>query len=343
MASTEKQSAAADVVRERARQGQLVSHFRDASTDERRWLRAGAFEIAWPLVFLRVTRPVERRRGHHVCATGMQRLAPDCLDHFHDDVEAVLDDLFANADVPIANLEGWLTMRMHRATVDGYRRRRGRRGAPQRPRVPIWLADALGSDPWLVELARSILDWAGTEATAGVSLWPLTAWAERRATLTRDRTAGEPVVAAEIEAVLAAMRRRATWYEKNVERPLGHKQAPVHTPSRNSAGGYAEPQPLALVERHEKDDALLLELATRAIALMERRVDAGEEIRAVVADVLGVVFGALPAAHDLDRSPGADPTGPEQAAALIADPDRLNRVVATVVELLRRRDRPSER
>ena len=343
MASTENQHTAVDTVRELAHQGRFAQRFRDGSADERRLLRAGAFEVAWPLVFARVTRPVERKRGHHLCATGMQRLAPDCLDHFHDDVDAVLDDLVVHADVPIKNLEGWLTMRMHRATVDGYRRRRGRRGAPQRPRVPNWLAESLGRNAWLVELAKSILDWAGTETTAGVALWPLTAWAERRTRFTRDDSAGESVVAAEIEVVLAAMRRRAGWYERNVERPLGHKRAPVHSPSRTSSGEHIEPAPLTLVERHERDEALLLELATQAIALMERRVDAGEEIHAVVADVLGTVFGALPISHDLDRRPGHEPAGPDQVVALISDPVRLNRIAATVVELLRRRNRPSGR
>ncbi|TDB99200.1 hypothetical protein E1091_07135 [Micromonospora fluostatini] len=342
MTSTEKQPVVVDVVRELARQGRLAQHFPAASLAERRRLRAAAFEIAWPLVFHRITRPVERKRGHRVCAVGMQRLAPDCLDHFHNDVDAVLDDLFAHADLPIDNLEGWLTMRMRRATVDGHRRRRGRRGAPQRPRVPNWLAEALGRDAWLIELATSILDWVGTEATAGTSLWPLTAWTERRALASRDYTAGESVVATEIEVVLATMRRRPTWYDKNVEQPLGRKQAPVHLPSPSSSGGYAEPQPLALVERHEKDDALLLELATQAIALIERRTDTGEDVHAVVADVLGVVFGALPASHDLDRCPGGDPAGPDQVVTLIGDPDRLSRITATVVELLRRRDRPSE-
>lgn len=343
MVGTKKQHTAAEEVRELARQGRLAQYFREASAANRRQLRAGAFEIAWPLVFQRITRPVERRRGHHVCAVAMQRLAPDCLDHFHDDVDSVLDDLFAHADVPIENLEGWLTMRMRRATVDGYRRRRGRRGAPQRPRVPSWLAEALGGDAWLVELAKAILDWAGTEATAGNSLWPLAAWSQRRVAARNDHSAGESVVAAEVEAVLAAMRRRATWYEKNVERPLGRKQAPVHCPSRTSSGGHAEPEPLVLVERHEKDDALLLELASRAIALMERRVAAGEDVHVVATEVLEAVFGAVPVSHDLDCLPGHEPAGPDQVVALISDPERLRRVVASVVGLLQRRGRPSER
>ncbi|WP_329016476.1 hypothetical protein OG271_10630 [Micromonospora rifamycinica] len=344
MAGTRKQQqSAADTVRELARQGLLARHFREASVEERRWLRAGAGEIAWPLVYLRVTRPVEHKRGHHHCAAGLHRLEPDCLERFHDDLEAVLDDLFARAERPITNLEGWLTVQLPRATVDGHRRRRGRRGAAQRPRVPNWLAEALDRDTWLVELAKSVLDWVGVEATVSAGLWPLTAWTERRVVVTGDHTAGEAVVAAEIEVVLTAMRRRATWYERNVERPLGHKQAPVHSPVGNPSGGYAEPEPLALVPRHEVDDALLLELADRAITLMERRVDAGEEIHTVVAEVVGVVFGALPASYGLDRDPGRDPVDAEQVAALVGDPERLARITATVVELLGRRNRPSGR
>ncbi|KWV33349.1 hypothetical protein [Micromonospora rifamycinica] len=344
MAGTRKQQhSAADTVRELARQGLLARHFREASVEEGRWLRAGAVEIVWPLVYLRVTRPVEHRRGHHHCAGGLHRLEPDCLDRFHDDVEAVVDDLLVRADRPITNLEGWLTVQLPRATVDGHRRRRGRRGAAQRPRVPNWLADALERDTWLVELAKSVLDWVGVEATVSGGLWPLTAWTERRIVVTGDHTVGEAVVAAEVELVLTAMRRRTPWYERNVERPLGHKQAPVHSPVGDPSGGYAEPEPLALVPRHEVDDTLLLALADRAITLMERRVAAGEEIHKVVADVLGVVFGTLPASSDLDREPGHDPVDAEQVAALVGDPARLARIVATVVELLGRRNRPSGR
>ncbi|MEU4789729.1 hypothetical protein ACFWRG_02465 [Micromonospora tulbaghiae] len=342
MVSPEQQPTTTDVVRELARQGALARHFAASTEAERRRLRAAATELAWPLIFLRVTRRVERGRGHHICAMGVQRLSPDCLDRFHDDVEAVLDDLFAHADVPIDNLEGWLTMRMRRATVDGYRRRRGERGAPQRPRVPNWLAEAVGRDPWLLDLAMAILDWVGTEATAGSSLWPLSAWAARRAVRTGDHSVGESQVATEIEAVLAAMRQRRTWYERNVDRPLGRKRAPVHFPRRESSGEYAEPEPLALVERHEKDDTLMLELAAQAIALMKRRRDAGEDVRVLVTEVLGTVFGALPAAHGLDRAPGDDPIGAEQVDALVGDPDRLDHVVETVIELLNRADRPSD-
>ncbi|MEU9511747.1 hypothetical protein [Micromonospora sp. NPDC048169] len=336
MADSQKQSAGADRVRELARQGQLAQYFRHASAEERRLLRSGAFEIAWQLVFLRVTQPIERRR-RHLCAKGLPWLAPDCLERFHHDVEAVLDDFFAHADVPIENLEGWLVRWMQRATVDGYRRRRGERGAPQRPRVPKHLVVALGDDPWLVELARLILDWVGTEATAGGSLWPLTGWAERRARFTGDQHGGEPAVAAEVEVVLAAMRRRPGWYERTVEAPLGRKQAPV-----SFSAGHPEPEPLVLVARHERDDSLLQELAARAIDLIERRMTAGEDPHVVVTDVLNTVFGELTTEHDLDRPPGEEAVDPDRVAALISDRKRLDDIVATVVELLGRRDRPSE-
>ncbi len=323
-------------VRRLARRGELTGRVGAAPADERRRLRVEATEVVWPLVYQRVTRAAERARGHHRCASAVQRLAPECLDRFHDDVEAVVDDLFAHADLPIANLEGWLTMRMPKAVIEGYRKRRGRRGAPQRPRIPIWLATGLHDDPWLVELAKVVLDWAGVDATAGASLWPLTRWAELRLRRTGDVAADEATVAAEVEVVLTAMRRRRAWYEKNVERPLGRKQAPVWFATPADAG-YAEPDPLHLVEPYERDDALLSELAGRAIDAMTEQIGRGRRVEDVVTEVLGTVFGAVPDSYELDRLPGADPPGPGHVVALIGDPDRLERVIAAVVGILRGR------
>lgn len=339
MADNENPSRAADHVRRLTGEGELVNYFEKASGEERRRLWAGATEIVWPLVFLRVTRQVERNRGHHQCAAGVQRLASDCLDRFHDDVEAAVRYLFAYATAPVDNLEGWLTVRLRQATVDGHRRRRGERGAPQRPRVATWLAQALDRDVWLVALAKAILDWVGTDATAGASLWPLAAWTEQRGIVTGDHTAGESVVAAEIEMVLAAMRHRPAWHDKYVERPLGRKQAPVWFPSRGVDGGHADPEPLALVTPYDRDEALLQELAARAIDVITRRAERGEELRHVVPEVLAVVFGTLPAAGDLEQMPGEDPGGLNLAADLIGDPKRLDRVVATVIDLLDERRR----
>jgi hypothetical protein len=346
-------SAAADEVRRLAREGILAEEFRIAATDRRRYLREGAGEIAGPLLFHRMTRSLEHRRGHPRCASGLRGLAADCLDRYHDDLEAVLDHLFARATVPIDNLEGWLAVRLTRATVDGYRKRRGGRGAPQRPRLPKWLAEELAHDGRLLDLAVAMLGWAGNDATAGLSMWPLSAWAERRAAGTGGPAVTEASVARDVEIVLTAMRRRPTWYEKSVARPLGRKKAPVWFPARGSDGTHAEPQPF-VVPRHEHDDALLRELAARALDLIVTRVEEGGKPAEVVAAVLRTVFGGVPASIDLDRAPDAGRTGPEQVVALIDEPARLDRIVATVVALMSGRpgspiaesdgprDRPSE-
>jgi hypothetical protein len=326
-------TAAADEVRALARMGVLAEVFRNASPDRRRELRAGAGQLAVPLLFQRVTRLVERRFGHHRCASGLRQMAPDCLDRFHDDLDAVLDHVFANANRPIENFEGWLTTRLHPATVDGYRRRRGQRGAPQRPRVPVWLADELGGVAWLLELATAILEWAGTDATPGLSPWPYGAWARLRADRTGDQLAGEAVVAREVDLVLAAMGKRPAWYQKNVEGPLGHKRAPVWYPSRSADGTHAEPVPL-VPAAHEHDDALLRELAADAIEAISRRLERGEDPESVVTEVIEIVFGRLPASYGSDRAPGRGDTAPEQVIALIEDPDRRERIVAAVLRLL---------
>ena len=86
---------AADTVRELARQGVLAVQAGSQPADVRRMLRIGAYELVWPLVYKRVTRRHEFRRGHHACATSIQRMEPDCIDRFHDDVDAVLDDPLA--------------------------------------------------------------------------------------------------------------------------------------------------------------------------------------------------------------------------------------------------------
>ncbi|MDG4762876.1 hypothetical protein O7632_01910 [Solwaraspora sp. WMMD406] len=333
MADNEKPSRAADQVRRLAAEGGLVRYFHKASNDERRLLWAGATEIAGPLVFLRVTRPIEHKRGHHQCATGVRRLSSDCVDRYHDDVESTVRYLFAFATAPIDNLEGWLTVRVGKATVDGHRRRRGQRGAQQRPRVAAWLVDALDGDVWLVALAKAILEWVGTDTALGV-LWPLGAWTEQRAVVTGDHTVGESVVAAEIETVLTAMRQRPAWYDKYVDQPMGRKQAPVWFPSRDVDGGYAEPEPFTPVAPYEQDDALLQELAAVALDVITQRVDRGDDPRAVVAEVVTTVFGTLPTVAGLDRLPGEEPAGAELVAALIEDPQRREQIVTRVVAWL---------
>lgn len=336
MVNSEELPDAAEFVRWLARQGKLKEYVQSATREERRRLRAGAGEIVWPLVFTKVTRRLEHSRGHFSCATGVQYLRPNCLDRFHDDVEAVIDHLFDHADVEIHNLEGWLTMCLQRATVDAHRRRRSERGAAQRPRLAMWLKKALGEDPWLMELAELILEWVGVEATAGSSVWPLSAWTEVRALRTGDHGAGEATLSTDIDVVLAAMRRRPRWHEQNIERPLGRKQAAVWVPPRAADGVEREPEPLALVLPHEVDDALLSGLAAAAIDAIRHRVRLGEKPIDVVPEVLETVFGGAPAT--VGDVPGRGVSGPEQVMALITDPDRLDRIVATLIDLLAEKD-----
>jgi hypothetical protein len=177
------------------------------------------------------------------------------------------------------------------------------------------------------------MDWAGTDAMAGAALWPLTRWADLRLRRTGDVAGGELTVATEVETVLTAMRRRLSWYTKNVERPLSRKPVPVWY--ARPAAVHAEPEPMDLTSPQDRDDALLGELASRAIDVMTHRIGHGERPEDVVAEVLGVVFGAVPISCDLDRLPGAAPAGPDQVVALIDDPDRLHRIVAEVIRILR--------
>lgn len=340
-------SADAAFVRDLARRGMLADRMAAASGVEQIRLRSGAYEIIWPVVFQRLTRRVELARGHHACASAVNRLESECLDRFQDDVEAVLDDLFRNARTPIGNLEGWIASRLTAATVDGHRRRRGERGALQRPRLPGWLADALGHDPWLTALAVEILVWVGLPTTAGVDVWPLGVWAERRAVLTGDFRDSDRLVADDVERVLAAMRQRPAWYANFVERPLGRKQTPVLPAARADVDSTPDHACLSLVERHEADDARLIDLAATAVAAIEARCRRREDLRSVAVDVITTVFGSGTGAEDLDRPPGAALDEDERVRRLIADPATVDRIVAAIVDIcsgdLVRRERVGRR
>jgi hypothetical protein len=325
---------AVDDVRELARTGELAKRMSAACGTERRRLRRGAYEIVWPVVFLWLTRRLEIERGHRVCATSVHRLEPECLDRFEDDVESVLDDLFRNAKVPIANLEGWVTRRLTAATVDGHRRRRGERGALQRPRLPGWLAEALGHDRWLTTLAVEILNWVGVTTSAGTGIWPLGAWAERRATMTGDFARADTDVARDVETVLSAIRSNPAWYSRYVERPLGHKQAPVLPAQRADGDAVRELPPLPLVQRQDEDDARLCALAEAAVERIGARLRSGEEPRPAVVDVLRTVFGVGTGAEDLDRPPAVGPRDDERVILLLADSAVVERIVATVLDIL---------
>jgi hypothetical protein len=95
------------------------------------------------------------------------------------------------------------------------------------------------------------------------------------------------------------------------------------------------------VDAYERDEAVLHELAAVSIEVMITRIERGEDATAVVTEVLGTVFGSRPASQDLDKMP-TEQGDLHQAAALIDDPVKLKRIVATVLELLADLNRPSE-
>lgn len=325
-------------LREVARAGRLAELAAAAQGPERVRLTGSAYEVAWPVVFSRLTRRLEQSRGHAACASGVERMAPECLDRFHDDVEAVVEDVLAHARNPVLDLEAWMASRLQAATVDGHRRMRGRRGALQRPRLPIWLADALGHDPWLLVLAVEILVWVGVSATAGAEVWPLESWAHQRGARTGDWLTSEPrVVSREVETVLAAMRRRPAWYQSYVEQPLGAKQAPVAIAPVGDAGALAAP-PLALGEPHEQIDGELLRLAAAAVRAIDSRLTSGGQAEAVVVDVIRTVFGGT-FTGTLEQAPHAvaDPIGGLTGA--LANPGTVDRIVGTVLSILGKENR----
>jgi hypothetical protein len=320
----------ADRLRRLAAAGALAEQAAAARGGDRLELSSAAYEMVWPIVFSRMTRRFEQMRGHAACAAGVGNLADECLDRFHDDVEAVVEDLLAHARRPIQNLEAWVAARLGAATVDAHRRRRGQRGALQRPRLPGWLADELGRDPWLTTLATNVLVWVGVADTAGTEVWPLDSWAQERGRCVGDWSGSDPAaVARDVGVVLRAMRTRPDWYESFVERPLGTKQAPV-------AAAVVE-APLALGEPDGDVDSELVRLAGHAVRLIDRRVGQGEDAKATVAEVIRNVFGGL-FTGALDRAPHAvaDPLGGVTGA--LADTRRLNGIVTTVLSIIAERD-----
>lgn len=320
------------MLRELARTGMLASTARAAAPEQRAALTSAAFALVWPVVFHRVTRPVERRRGHWTCSIAMSRLSDDCVDGFHDDVEAVIDDLLTNAKARITSVEAWICGRLTAATVDGNRRRRGRRGALQRPRMPGWLAAELGRDRWLMELAIRLLEWVGVPDTAGADVWPLESWAVRRAEVTGDWTGSDPhTVTGDVDRVLRAMRRRPAWYTDYVERPLGRKRAPVASSPGDAAG---DTRPLMAYGPDDADEAGLHELASTAVDAIAAGVRQGSNLEETVVRVVGTVFGAVPGHRGHDRLPHGAPTPDEQVSALLADSRVVDRIVAQALQIL---------
>jgi hypothetical protein len=325
-------------LRDLALQGRLAEAAANAHGAERQELTSAAYDVVWPIVFNRLTRRFERLRGHPACAAGVDRLADECLDRFHDDVEAVVEDLLAHARRPVRHLEAWIAGRLNAATVDGHRLR-GRRGALQRPRLPGWLAEALGPDPWLLALATEILVWVGVSSTAGSEVWPLEAWAQERAARTGDWAGSDPaVVAREVDSVLDLMRRRPGWYESYVERPLGAKQAPVAAAPVGDATGEVA-VPLALNDPDGLVESELLRLAAEAVRAIDARLAHGEQAERIVVDVIRAVFGGA-FTVTLDRPPyaTADPLGGISGA--LTNVVTLNRIVNTVLGIIGETRRP---
>jgi len=297
-------------------------------------LSRAAFAVSYPIVFDVVTRRLElTTRGHSRCAQGIRFMDGACLDGYHDDVESLVDHLLVSRK-PIGDLEGWLAHWAPKAAIDGHRRRRGERGALQRPRMTRALAADLGDDPWLRELALKILVWAGVPAGAGGDLWPLDRWAQMRAEWTGDRAGSDPArVAAEVEQVLAAMRRRPGWYQDYVERPLGHKVPPVAPPPGD---GATDPRPLIPVAPEEIDDAHLRELASAAVEAIRTGIDHHHDATDTVVEVLTRLFLGGTGADQLDRAPTAagDPRD-RRLTALLADPVALSGIVDRVLGIVR--------
>lgn len=304
-----------------------------ADGPERDGLVSAAYEVVWPIVFARVTCRFERQRGHLICASGVGGLSDECLDRFHDDVEAVVDDLLGHARQPIRQLEAWITPRLNAAMVNAHRRRRGARGALQRPRLPGWLRAGLGHDPWLTALATDILIWAGTSGTAGGLLWPVESWAQKRGMATGDWAAADPAtVSREIETVLAVMRGRPAWFEAYVERPLGAKRPPVVTIATDA---YGEPVlPLPVAGAADRVEAELSELATAAVRAISDRIGRGEPAEAVVVDVIHTVFGGA-GAGTLDQTPHAAADPLDGIIGALTDPAALSVLVQRVLAIVR--------
>src|ERR1041384_707162 len=105
---------------EAARQGRLRDYL-EADPDT---ANAVLYGIVSEVVYERLTRGLERGRGHHGCAVSVWRLEPDCHDQYQDAVAAVRADLVRHADLCIENVRGWLVPRLKPVVIDDHRRRR---------------------------------------------------------------------------------------------------------------------------------------------------------------------------------------------------------------------------
>lgn len=325
-------SPEAEQARKLARLGKLAQVHQDAGAPVRSALRTGMQEIAAQVIFQQVSLPVERRRRHDDCSRGVPHLRADCLDRFHDAVEALVNRVLLKATAPILNLDAWMAASANTATIDDHRTRRGLRGAQQRPYVTQWLRAELHDDPWLVDLALAILTWVGITDTAGAGVWPVDAWADRRARVTGDHmTSDSATVRREIEIVLNAMRRKESWYVKYILRPLECKPIAVAPTVRTWCGQPVDPAPLSLVSSNEQQDGALLDLAALCLdAIRVGILERGLDPDVVVVEAIRRAFGHQ--LSDLTLHPHVD-SGPDVHDTL-SDPASVNRIVRTVLEIL---------
>ncbi len=330
-----EQDADADLaVYAAARDGRLADYLRQDPAQA----RGSLYQIVSDVVYQQLTRKVELQRGHRRCAMSVYHLEPECNDRHQDDVEAVLEDLMRHADLRIANLRGWLVPRLRPVTVDAHRRRRGERGAQQRPRLPLpnWLDDRIDGDPWLRVLAVEILTWVGVPETVRQGLWPLAAWADRRAAITGEFTGeGEHAVANDVERVLAAMRTNPQWYERYIERPLGSKQVPLIPFNQADVDMYGDLFALQLVSPAEAEDNLLLDLARQAIDLIAQRLRRGDDPRTTVREVMLAVFGLTAITEAMAQPPDIGTDRQERINKLLNDPVAVDLLVELVMTIVR--------
>jgi hypothetical protein len=326
--------AAIENLRAMARRGELANTFAAAGGAEVRRLTAAAMTVAGPIVFSRITRAVEIQRGHRQCAVGLHRLSDSCLDRFHDDLDAVVDDL-KRTNVAVHNLEGWITRRLIPATVDGHRRRLGARGCLQRPeRLPRWLVEGVHRDVWLCSLATEMLTWVGVPATAGMAVWPLNGWVEKRIAVLGDiEGSTAPVVQREVSRVLSVMRTKPQWYATHVERPLSMKIPPL-APAGLGWNAVAEPPAFTLTGPHDVYEAMLNEMAAACLETILARAaapgfDPQRELEPVVRSVVLTTFANVDRCWDLAEPPHTVGLH-ERVPSLIDDPVRLANIIWVV-------------
>jgi hypothetical protein len=108
-----------------------------------------------------------------------------------------------------------------------------------------------------------------------------------------------------------------------VERPLGHKEAPVLRQLNTGELTVAERPSLSLVEPGELEDAQMRLLAHEAMVAIQTLVGRGEPIEAAVTMVIRLLFG--------DHG---DPRG-ERVVRLLRDTGERNRITAAVLEIAR--------